>query len=121
MRKIVLGVLTLVVAQSALAIENGPKSGSRELDPFAPAIVASARVCSERHPENANYYQAAVKAVFSGHQKEYKQLNTDVEFQQKLRDFRNEAATKPKAQLDSECEDILAMGREAMPQLTPQK
>jgi hypothetical protein len=62
MRKIVLGVVTLAVAQSALAVENGPKNGSRELDPFAPAIVASARVCSE-HPENAKYYQAAVKAV----------------------------------------------------------
>jgi Skp family chaperone for outer membrane proteins len=120
MRKIVLGVVTLAVAQSALAVENGPKNGSRELDPFAPAIVASARVCSE-HPENAKYYQAAVKAVFNGHQKEYEQLGTDVEFQQKLRDFRNQAATKSKAKLDSECDDILAMGKEAMQQRKPQK
>jgi len=121
MRKILLGVVTLAVAQSALALENGSKSGGRELDPFAPAIVASASVCSERHPENAKYYQAAVNAVFNGHQKEYEQLGTDVEFQKKLREYRTQAAAKSKAQLDSECEDILAIGKEAMQQHKPQK
>jgi hypothetical protein len=120
-RKIVLGAVTLAVAQSALAVESGPKNGIRELDPFAPAIVASARVCSEQYPENAKYYQAAVQAVFKGHQKEYEQLGTDVEFQKKLREFRAQAATKSKAQLDSECEDILAMGKEGMQQRKSQR
>jgi len=64
MRKMVLGVVTLAVVQSAFPVDDGSKNGARELDPFAPAIAASARVCSERHPENAKYYQAAVKAVF---------------------------------------------------------
>jgi Skp family chaperone for outer membrane proteins len=120
-RRIVLGVVTLAVAQSSVAVENRPKNGSRELDPFAPAIVASAGVCSERYPENARYYQAAVKAIFNGHQKEYDQLNTDIEFQKKLREFRSHAATKSKAELDSECEDVLAMGKEAMQQRKPRK
>lgn len=116
MRKMVLGVVTLAVIQSASAVDDGSKNRGRELDPFAPAIAASARVCSEWHPENAKHYQAAVKAVFNGHQKEYEQLGTDVEFQKKLREFRTQAAAKPKTQLDSECEDILAMGKEAMQQ-----
>jgi hypothetical protein len=120
-RKMMLGLVSLAVAQSSHAAENSQKNRSRELDPFAPAIVASARVCSERYPENAKYYQAAVKVVFYGHQKEYEQLSTDIEFQKKLREYRSQAATKSKAQLDSECEDILIMGKEATQQRPPQK
>jgi len=109
------------VTQSAPAKENDLKNGSHELDPFAPAIVASTRICSELHPESTKYYQAAVKTVFNGHQKEYEQLGTDVEFQKKLREYRAQADAKSKAQLDSECEDVLAMGKEVMQESKSQK
>jgi hypothetical protein len=113
-RKIVIGFITLVIAHSSFAIDKHQANKTQpELDPFAPAVAAYASICSERQPENARYYQAAVDAVFKGHHEEYKQLSKDVEFQKKLRESRKMSKTKPKAELDSECNEYLSMGKEA--------
>lgn len=120
-RKLVLRIVLCVLAQDSLAVENSSKNEKRELDPFAPAVAAYAHVCSERYPENAKYYQAAVKAIYYEHQEEYEQLNTDIQFQKELGKFREQAATKSKAQLDSECEDVQTMGKEAMHLYMPEK
>jgi len=103
------------MAHNAFAVDKYPATEAhRELDPFAPAVLMYARICSERQPENEKYYQAAVKAVFDKHQDEYIQLISDSEFEKEFREFEKESNSMRKVDLDSLCEDILMEGKEAI-------
>ena len=121
--KIVTGFIAFVMARNAYAVDRCPPNGKDcQFDPFAPVFVELARICSERQPENARYYQAAIKALLNGNEEQYnKQLNADTDAQEKLREFRKDVTAEPKAQLDSECEDILSAGKEAIQQSKTRK
>lgn len=121
-RKIMFGFITLIAAQSSFAADKCGNNGKPcELDPFAPAVLAYGRLCSELQPQNAAFYRAAVKAVFKGHEEELKQLHSDAQFQQKQRELRTTLAKKSKAGQDSECDTFLSMGKEVTQQLKSRK
>jgi Skp family chaperone for outer membrane proteins len=121
-RKIMLGFVTLIMLQSSSAAEKCADNGKIcELDPFAPAVVAYGRICSELQPQNAAFYRAAVKAIFNGHEEELKQLDSDTEFQGKLRELRKTVTTKSKADQDSECDTVLSMGKDVAQQRKSRK
>lgn len=122
MKKILMALLALAIAPNASAMDTCPANGeSCALDPFAPAIYADALVCSERQPQNAKYYQAAVKTVFYGHPKEYAEIHTNPDFQAELRAYRKKSSAKTKAEQDDACSDLLSMGKEAAQQRKPGK
>ena len=111
------------MAHNSYAVDQCPPNGKDcEFDPFAPVVVETARIGSERQPDNARYYQAAIKALLNGNEEQYnKQLSADTEAQEKLREFRKGVVAEPKAQLDGECEDILSEGKKAIQQSEPWK
>jgi ElaB/YqjD/DUF883 family membrane-anchored ribosome-binding protein len=121
--KMVAGFIALVMVHNAYAVDKCPPNGEDcEFDPFAPVVVELARICSERQPENARYYQAAIKALLHGNEEQYnKQLSADTDAQEKLREYRKDVIAEPRARLDSECEDILAAAKEAIRQSKPRK
>jgi len=89
-----------------------PASG-RELweNPFAVLVVGFSQVCSEQKPANAEHYEAAVAAYFTGHSEEYEKLGLDPEFPKKLHEFRQIIATMSHAELESECAALLSKGK----------
>ena len=115
-------LIALLVAQSASAVENCPTEGKHcRLDPFAGAILSYGVICSGVQPENTKYYRAAVDAVYYGHRKEYKEAIADPDFQRELQELRKGAALVPKSQMDSECEYVLSMGKQAIQEKAPRE
>lgn len=84
-------------------------------NPFAVLVVGLSQICSERQPENAEYYQKAVAAFFKGHTREYEQLEQKAEFHKGLQEFRRIAASMSTTELHKECTILQSKGMENTP------
>lgn len=114
--KIVGTMAAFVTVNYAYALSQCPSNVEHcGMNPFAPLVVGFAQVCSERRPDYAKDYEAAVTAFFTGQTKEYAQLSRNTEFQKQIEEARKVAASMSQAEIESECATLLSKGKNNTP------
>jgi hypothetical protein len=103
------GVVFLLATQSAFALGQCPAEVKEcGPNPFYILAVGFSQLCSERHPENAPLYKAALDNFAAENRKAYAKLDVDAQFRKELQDFKQKANTMTSEELDNECRRFLS-------------
>lgn len=106
--KNVFGLAGLVILQSAFALSQCPAEAKRcGPNPFYILSVGFSQVCSEKYPETAPGYKAAIAKFVAENPKAYAKLDSDPEFLKKLDELKVEMGRLDSVELAKECKTFL--------------